>query len=49
VVLPGEGAPTGMAATRDFRDHLESVALNTTDTARYICDAAARDSDSCQT
>ncbi|MBL8618911.1 MAG: hypothetical protein JNM72_25090 [Deltaproteobacteria bacterium] len=30
LVLPGAGAPNGMVATRDHRDHLESVALNST-------------------
>ncbi|MBL8614269.1 MAG: hypothetical protein JNM72_01550, partial [Deltaproteobacteria bacterium] len=41
-VLPGEGAPNGMAATRDHRDHLESVALNSTDSAHYTYDGAGQ-------
>ncbi|MBL8617585.1 MAG: hypothetical protein JNM72_18400, partial [Deltaproteobacteria bacterium] len=42
LVLPGEGAPNGMVATRDHRDHLESVALNSTDSAHYTYDGAGQ-------
>jgi RHS repeat-associated protein len=38
LVLPGEGAPNGMVATRDHRDHLESVAGNSTDSAQTTVD-----------
>jgi RHS repeat-associated protein len=42
LVLPGEGAPTGVVATRDHRGHLESVALNSTNTARTTYDGAGQ-------
>jgi hypothetical protein len=42
LVLPGEGAPNGMVATRDHRDHLESVALNSTDLAQTTGDGAGQ-------
>jgi RHS repeat-associated protein len=42
LVLPGEGAPNGMVATRDHRDHLESVALNSADSAHYTHDGAGQ-------
>ncbi len=40
--VPGEGAPNGMEVTRDHRDHLESVALNSTDSAQTTVDGAGQ-------